>query len=157
MVGSQISDAIVQHKKALKAAAAAAEDTSATAATTATTDGAEGAKEKGSSTAVVADELKFAAVVDPPRSGVHTKCLRSIRATKAIKRLVRVCVTWSHVCVFQSRWHGAPRLPTFYPCLQQGTTAVLLHAASRHLGSCSYGVPNRWTTFESSGRNNLQQ
>ncbi|CAM9603714.1 unnamed protein product [Ascophyllum nodosum] len=35
-------------------------------------------------------EIKFAAVLDPPRSGVHAKCLRALRGTKAIKRLVYV-------------------------------------------------------------------
>lgn len=87
MVGGQISDAFVQHKKALKAKATAA----AEAADAATAPGGEteGTREKGSFTAGGSDELKFAAVVDPPRSGVHAKCLRSIRATKAIKRLVR--------------------------------------------------------------------
>ncbi|CAM9264220.1 unnamed protein product [Pylaiella littoralis] len=97
VVGGQISDAFVQHEKALSAAAAAGAATTA-AATTATAEGAEGTTGKGPSTAaaaaaaaaVVVDELKFAAVVDPPRSGVHAKCLRSIRATKAIKRLVYV-------------------------------------------------------------------
>lgn len=64
-------------------------------ATAAAAEGSGGAKEAAGATAAVsttfvasADELKFAAVVDPPRSGVHAKCLRSIRSTKAIKRLV---------------------------------------------------------------------
>lgn len=107
MVGGQIADACKKHKEAR--AAAAAEATLATAAAaekgtghvgetaaaeTPTAEGAGEARQAAAAPAAVstvppADELKFAAVVDPPRSGVHAKCLRSIRSTKAIKRLVR--------------------------------------------------------------------
>lgn len=111
MVGGQIANACKQHEQARAAAAAkvatpAAEGTqnmgeagaAATATTVAaTTEGAQDAAAAAAaataavSTTVAASsgELKFAAVVDPPRSGVHAKCLRSIRSTKAIKRLVR--------------------------------------------------------------------
>eukprot|EP00903_Cladosiphon_okamuranus_P014193 g13187.t1 len=117
VVGGQIADACKQHKEALAAAAAATaaattppsasaevtvkvEETAAAeaSAVAASTDGVGEAKEAvaaaASTTATTAvssaDELKFAAVVDPPRSGVHHKCLRAIRSTKAIKRLVYV-------------------------------------------------------------------
>ncbi|CAN0114149.1 unnamed protein product, partial [Ectocarpus fasciculatus] len=79
VVGGQIAKACKQHKESLAAPTATA-PTIAPATTTA------GAGLEGSTT----PELKFAAIVDPPRSGVHAKCLRSIRSTKAIKRLVYV-------------------------------------------------------------------
>ena len=50
-------------------------------------------------------ELKFAAVLDPPRSGVHAKCLRSLRGTKAIKKLVRTGGAFG-VIVFDRRIGG---------------------------------------------------
>ena len=101
VVSGQISDAFKRHKEdraAAAAAAAAAETTAAAAVATAQGAGeatAQGAGEAGGAAPAVStaraapSELKFAAVVDPPRSGVHAKCLRSIRSTKAIKRLVR--------------------------------------------------------------------
>lgn len=93
MVGGQIADACKQHKEARAAAAAAAEAATAEAkgeAKEAAVAGAGAAAAPASTTAAASDdELKFAAVVDPPRSGVHAKCLRSIRSTEEIKRLVR--------------------------------------------------------------------
>lgn len=87
-MGGQIAKAFKQHKESLAAPTATAPTATATTTTA-------GAREQGSAAspaaaaAAATRELKFAAIVDPPRSGVHAKCLRSIRATTAIKRLVR--------------------------------------------------------------------
>ncbi|CAN0028523.1 unnamed protein product [Scytosiphon promiscuus] len=76
VVGGQIATAYGEHKKALAAVSATAKE--------------EGGGSPADAAPAAPAELKFAAVVDPPRSGVHAKCLRSIRGTKAIKRLVYV-------------------------------------------------------------------
>eukprot|EP00752_Nemacystus_decipiens_P009987 g8906.t1 len=111
-VGGQIADACKQHNVARAATAAAttpaaempqetvageAAASATSAAVAAITEGAGEAKAAVAATTAVsttvagsADELKFAAIVDPPRSGVHAKCLRSIRSTKEIKKLVYV-------------------------------------------------------------------
>ncbi len=85
--------------------AAAADTTAAAAAATAQGEGDSGGATPAVSTAAAAaaaaGELKFAAIVDPPRSGVHAKCLRSIRSTKAIKRLVR----WAYFCWYAFTGH----------------------------------------------------
>ncbi|CAN0447652.1 unnamed protein product, partial [Ectocarpus sp. 8 AP-2014] len=76
VVAGQIAKAFKQHKASLGAPAAGA--------------GEEGSTASPAAAPAATRELKFAAIVDPPRSGVHAKCLRSIRGTKAIKRLVYV-------------------------------------------------------------------
>ncbi|CBJ25817.1 conserved unknown protein [Ectocarpus siliculosus] len=76
VVAGQIANAFKQHKASLGAPAAGA--------------GEEGSTASPAAAPAATGELKFAAIVDPPRSGVHAKCLRSIRGTKAIKRLVYV-------------------------------------------------------------------